>query len=173
MGLFDQIINALDNPAQQANPGQLGGILDTVDQMSGRFGADPTTMQSALSVVGSGVRSALQQKQATEGNEYAQGLVNQFGGTNPNSQIVDILFSGAMQNQLIQQIVQRTGMDPSMIQNMLPFLVPIVLKFLQGGANTQNPQSGNPLLNNFLDADNDGDVDMGDAMGLASRFLNR
>jgi hypothetical protein len=38
---------------------------------------------------------------------------------------------------------------------------------LQGGAS----QSGNPLLNMFLDKNHDGQLDMGDAMGLAMQFM--
>jgi hypothetical protein len=60
-----------------------------------------------------------------------------------------------------------------MIQSMLPMLVPLVLKFLQTGNNTQGGQGGNPVLNTFLDADGDGDVDIADAMQLASRHLGR
>ena len=37
---------------------------------------------------------------------------------------------------------------------------------------TQNPEQGsNNVLNSFLDADGDGDVDIADFMGMASRFL--
>jgi hypothetical protein len=55
---------------------------------------------------------------------------------------------------------------------MLPILVPLVLKFLQTGNNAQNPQGSNPVLNTFLDADNDGDVDIADAMRMAGRYFN-
>lgn len=49
-------------------------------------------------------------------------------------------------------------------------LIPVVLNMLRSGTPTQNPQSGtNPVLNAFLDADRDGDVDIADAMQLASR----
>ena len=51
----------------------------------------------------------------------------------------------------------------STIQQLLPSLVPLILSFLQSG--------GNPLLNQFLDTDGDGDVDIADAIKLASRFL--
>jgi hypothetical protein len=56
---------------------------------------------------------------------------------------------------------------------MLPILVPLVLKFLQSGNNTQNPQGSNPVLNTFLDADGDGDVDIADAMQMAGRYMGR
>ena len=57
---------------------------------------------------------------------------------------------------------------------MIPVLVPILLNLLQTGGNAQNPAQGqNPVLNTFLDADGDGDVDITDAMLMASRFLNQ
>lgn len=173
MGLFDQILGAVANPNQQASFGQLGNVLSTVDQLSNRTGVDSSTMQSVLSVVGGQVRSALQQKQATEGNEAVQSTVNQFAGTSPNSQAVNSVFGSGIQ-QVAEVVAQRTGLDAGMIQQLLPFIVPVVLNFLQSGANAQNPQSGgNPVLNSFLDADNDGDVDIADAMQLASRHLGR
>jgi Bacterial protein of unknown function (DUF937) len=174
MGLFDQILGAVANPNQQGSLGQLGSILNTVNQLSNSTGADPSTIQSVLSVVGGQVRSALQQKQATEGNEAVESLVNQFAGTSPDPQAVDSVFSPSMQQQVAEVVAQRTGLDAGMIQQILPQVVPVVLNFLQSGANTQNPQSGgNSVLNSFLDADNDGDVDIADAMQLASRHFGQ
>jgi hypothetical protein len=52
--------------------------------------------------------------------------------------------------------------------------VPLAMQFLQGGAPAQaQPQaaSGNQLLNMFLDKNNDGNVDLGDAMGLAMQYM--
>jgi Bacterial protein of unknown function (DUF937) len=174
MGLFDQILGAVANPNQQGSLGQLGSILNTVNQLSNSTGADPSTMQSVLSVVGGQVRSALQEKQATEGNEAVESLVNQFAGTSPDPQAVDSVFSPGMQQQVAEVVAQRTGLDAAMIQQILPQVVPVVLNFLQSGANAQNPQSGgNSVLNSFLDADNDGDVDIADAMQLASRHFGQ
>lgn len=174
MGLFDQIINAIDNSNQQGNTGQLGNILNTVQQVSNSTGTDPSTMQSALGIVGNYVRSALQQKQATEGNQAAQNVVNQFGGTSPNPQAVNSLFAPFLQQQLAETVAQRTGLNAGMVQQLLPILVPVVLNLLKSGANSQNPQAGgNPVLNSFLDSDRDGDVDIMDAIQLASRYLGR
>ena len=174
MGLFDQIINAIDNSNQQGNAGQLGNILNTVQQVSNSTGTDPSTMQSALGIVGNYVRSALQEKQATEGNEAAQNVVNQFGGTSPNPQAVNSLFAPFLQQQLAETVAQRTGLNAGMVQQLLPVLVPVVLNLLKSGANSQNPQAGgNPVLNSFLDSDRDGDVDITDAIQLASRYLGR
>ncbi|BAZ24074.1 hypothetical protein NIES4073_49660 [Kalymmatonema gypsitolerans NIES-4073] len=174
MGLFDQIINAIDNSNQQGNAGQLDNILNTVQQVSNSTGTDPSTMQSALGIVGNYVRSALQQKQATEGNQAAQNVVNQFGGTSPNPQAVNSLFAPFLQQQLAETVAQRTGLNAGMVQQLLPILVPVVLNLLKSGANSQNPQAGgNSVLNSFLDSDRDGDVDITDAIQLASRYLGR
>ncbi|WP_445240813.1 hypothetical protein [Microcoleus vaginatus] len=52
MGLFDQILSAIDNPNQQASPNQLGNILGAVEQLSGNQGIDAGTTQLAMSVLG-------------------------------------------------------------------------------------------------------------------------
>ncbi|QSJ17108.1 DUF937 domain-containing protein [Nostoc sp. UHCC 0702] len=174
MGLFDQIIGAVTNPNQQGSLGQIGSIINAVDQLSDRAGADPSTIQSVLGIVGNYVRTSLQEKQATGGNEEAQALVNQYSGTSPNPQAVDSLFSPGMQQQVAEVAAQRTGLDAGIIQQLLPLAVPVVLNFLQSGANAQNPQAGgNPVLNSFLDADRDGDVDIADAIQLASQYIRR
>ena len=174
MGLFDEVLNAVNSPDRRGSMDEIGGILNTVQQLSGNAGTNSSTMQSAMGIVGNFVRSSLQQKRVNEGEQQAQSIVDQFSGTSPNSQAVNSLFSGGMQQQVAQAISQRTGLDANMAMQMLPMLVPLVLKFLQSGASSQNPQSGgNSVLNSFLDADGDGDVDISDAMGLASRFMRR
>jgi hypothetical protein len=169
MSLFDQIINAIDEPTTQGNPGQIGDILSTVQQLSSNANTDPSTIQSILSIVGNHTRSALQQKRDNEGDDQAQDFVNQFGGTNPSTQAVELLFNTPQLQQIAQEAEQRTGLSAGTIQTMLPILVPLVLKFLQTGNSTQNSQGGNPVLNTFLDADGDGDVDIADAMQMAAR----
>jgi len=56
---------------------------------------------------------------------------------------------------------------------MLPILVPLVLNLLQTGTGVQSQGGANPVLNAFLDADRDGDVDIADAMQMAGRYLSR
>jgi len=48
-----------------------------------------------------------------------------------------------------------------------------VLKFLQQGNTKQAGASSNSVLSAFLDADGDGDTDIGDAISIAGRFLSR
>mgnify|MGYP002777003744 CR=1 FL=1 len=172
MGLFDQIMNAVNDPNLQANAGQLAGIFGTMQQLGDNQGADASTMQSAMSVVGGFVRSALQEKQAEGGNDAVQNLVNQFGGTSPNIAAVTALFGSQLQ-PIIDAVSQRTGLDPNTIQQMLPSLVPLVLNFLKTGTPTQDQSGSNPVLNSFLDSDGDGDVDIADAMRMAGGFLGQ
>lgn len=173
MSLFEQIINAIDDPSTVASSGQLANILGTTQQLSDSYGADQSAVQGAMSIVGNYVRSALQQKQATEGPAQAQAVVNQYSGAYPNPQAVDALFNFSQVQQIVQAVSQRTGLDANMIQQMLPVLVPLVLNLLQTGSQTQNSQGGNSVLKAFLDADGDGDVDIADAMRMAGRHLSR
>lgn len=177
MGLFDQILGAVNNPQQQASPDQLGTILNTVQQLSGRQGLDASTTQTALSVVGGYVRSALQQQRAAGGTAQAEAIVNRYGSTNPNPGAMDALFNPSQQQQVAQAVSQRTGINANQVLALLPILIPIVLNLLKQGSQTPNAPAanatGNPVLNGFLDADGDGDVDVGDAMSMAGRFLNQ
>jgi uncharacterized protein YidB (DUF937 family) len=174
MGLFDQILSAINNSSQEASPNQLQSILGTVQQLGSQYGLDPGTAQGVLSTVGSYVRSALQDQRQTGGVEQAQAIVSQFSGMLPNYQAVAALFPPEMQARLVQEINQRTGLDTGSIQGMLPMLIPVVLNFLKMGGSSENPQQGgNSVLSSFLDADGDGDVDIADAIQLGSRFFNR
>ncbi|MBR8839437.1 MAG: DUF937 domain-containing protein [Stigonema ocellatum SAG 48.90 = DSM 106950] len=174
MGIFDEIIGAIGNPNHEGSVGQLGNILNTVQQLSNSAGTDPSTMQSALGIVGNYVRSALQQKQATDGNEAAQSVVNQFGGTSADPQAVESLFSPFIQQEVAQVVQERTGLDAGVVQQLLPMLVPIVLHLLQSGTHAQNPQTGeNPVLSSFLDGGGGGDFNIANLMQMASRFLGQ
>jgi hypothetical protein len=169
MGLFDQILGAVANPNQQANLAQLGGIMNAVQELGGNSGADSSAMQGLMSVVGGQVRSALQNKQANEGQGAVEQLVGQFAGNSSNSDAVGSLFSPDMQQQVAEVASQRTGLDAGMIQGMLPMLIPVILNVLHSGADKQG--GGNPILSSFIDADGDGDVDIADAMQMASKYL--
>jgi len=59
MGLFDQVVSALDNPNQEASSDQLGSILSVVGQLSGSQGIDAASTKTLLSVVGQHVRGSL------------------------------------------------------------------------------------------------------------------
>ncbi|MCS6812634.1 MAG: hypothetical protein NZ772_03550, partial [Cyanobacteria bacterium] len=60
MGLFDQIVSAINNPTQEASSDQLSNILNTVQQVAASQGIDLSKAQSVLSILGTHVRTALQ-----------------------------------------------------------------------------------------------------------------
>lgn len=173
MGLFDQVVSALNNPNQEASSDQIGSILSVVGQLSGNQGLDAASTQTLLSVVGQHVRGALNEKRQTGGQSLAESLVTQFSGTQANPDAVANLFSQREQTATVQDAASKTGIDPQTIQALLPLLIPVVLKFLQQGNTTQTAAGGNSVLSTFLDSDGDGDTDIGDAISIAGRFLNR
>jgi hypothetical protein len=173
MGLFDLVSKAVSDPNLQANVGQIGGIVSSLQQVQQSQNLDADSTNSLLSVVGSQVRSSLKQQQA-EGADVSS-ILEQFGGTASNAAAVSALFSGSQQQQLVEMAAAKTGVDANTIQSMLPTLVPLVLNFLQtgksnGAEGAAGAAGANPVLSGFLDADGDGDVDIADAMMLASKF---
>jgi hypothetical protein len=174
MPLFDQIMGALNNPEQQASNDQLSTILSTVQQLSGGQRGD-ANQQVMMSVVGNYVRSALRQQKASGGEGQVDALLQQFAGTGANPAAVSALFSPQQQQQLATEVSQRTGMNAGQVQGMLATLVPVVLNFLSTGQkqNSASAVGGNSVLSAFIDSDGDGDVDLGDAMSMASRYLGQ
>jgi uncharacterized protein YidB (DUF937 family) len=169
MSLFDAITSAIANPNQQGSGDQLSNIMNTVSAITGSQsgGANSTALMSA---VGSVVQSALQNHQAQIGSEGVENLVNQHAGDSPNPGAVQAIFGGQEQ-QAVEAIAQRTGMDANQISAVLPMVLPLVLNLLQSGAQTGSNSGGNPVLNIFLDGDHDGDVDLGDIFAKAGSFL--
>jgi uncharacterized protein YidB (DUF937 family) len=169
MSLLDSITSAIANPNQQGSSDQLSNIMNTVSAITGSQsgGTNSTVLMSA---VGSVVQSALQNHQAQIGSEGVENLVNQHAGDSPNPGAVQAIFGGQEQ-QAVQAIAQQTGMDANQISAMLPMVLPSVLNLLQSGAQNGSNSGGNPVLNSFLDGDHNGQVDLGDILSQASRFL--
>lgn len=174
MKLFDQIVGALNNPELQASSNQINDLMNTAQQLGVNLGGSPETTQAAMSVVGDYVRSALKEKRDNEGKESVQSLVNQYSGVKPNPAVVQLLFSPQQQNQMIEAVEKRTGINAQIIKGLLPMLVPMVLNFLQTGTNSKNPQQGdNPVLSSFLDSNGDGEADIAGVIQLAGKFFKR
>lgn len=179
MPLFDQILGAINNPNQMASTDQLGAIVNAAQQFASGQGVNPAVMPDVMSTVGGYVRSALQDQRAAGGQAQVESILNQFAGTQPNAGAVQALFSPQQQQQLAQTLSQKTGMDPGMVQMLLAAAVPLALNLLRSGTPTSQAQvpgattGGNSVLNTFLDSDGDGDVDLGDTLSMAGRFLNQ
>jgi uncharacterized protein YidB (DUF937 family) len=169
MSLLDTITSAIANPNQQGSNDQLSNILNTVGAIAGsQSGGTNSTM--LMSAVGSVVQSALKDHHAQIGSTGVENLVNQHAGDSPDPGAVQSIFGGQEQ-QAVEAIAQRTGMDANQISAMLPMILPSVLNLLQSGAQTGSNSGGNPVLNSFLDGDHNGHVDLGDILSQASQFL--
>ena len=173
MSIVNQILSAIDNPELEASGSQLGSILDTVQQLSGEYHTNSDAIQSAMSIVGNYTKSALKEQQSNGGATQINQLVNQFGGTHANSQVLSALFNSSQVQEMVAKISSRTGMSSKTIMTLLPILVPLVLNLLKAGSNKLNISAQNPVVKDFLDSDGDGDVDLTDAINMAYRYLGR
>jgi len=171
MGLFDQVMKAVADPGRQANVGQLTQILGSAKQVAKDNNADSDTMQQAMSVIGGFVRSSLKEKRQTEGPAAAQALLEE--GAANGASVIPKLFSSGQLTDMIGAVTQKTSLNTNQVQGILPMVLPLVMKFLStGNAKGGAPATdSNPILTAFLDGDGDGDVDMGDMLGMASKFM--
>ena len=169
MNLSQMLSSALNNPDQRASQDDVGGLLGTVQQLSGRAGVDPGSMQTLMSTVGRYTRGALREKRQREGAGEVELLVDRHAGFQEDPGIVSRLFSAQEQDRMAAEASQQTGMGLDTIKGLLPMVVPMILKMLQGGSSTRG--GANAMLSGFLDADRDGDVDVGDAMRHVTTFF--
>ncbi|MEM6427231.1 MAG: DUF937 domain-containing protein [Cyanobacteria bacterium P01_D01_bin.128] len=174
MGLFYQVMQAIDDPDRQANMGQLGQMAAALQQVSRAQDADAGSLQQVVSVVGGYVKSSLNEKRRTEGTEAAEAIVDR--GSQSGTAALSALFNQSQQQEVSQAAAQRSGIDAAQIQKLLPVVLPLVLQFLNSGSSKTakaqpGPGTSNALLRTFLDGDSDGDVDMGDMLNMASRFM--
>ena len=171
MGLFDQVMKAVADPSRQANIGQLTQILGSAKQVAKENNADADTMQQAMTVIGGFVRSSLKEKRQTEGPAAAQALLEE--GAANGAAVIPKLFNSSQLTEMVSAVTQQTNLNSNQVQGILPMALPLVMKFLSSG----NAKGGapatdtNPILTAFLDGDGDGDVDMGDMLGMASKFM--
>jgi Bacterial protein of unknown function (DUF937) len=166
MSLFFDVLSAINNPNQQANISHLETMTSTVQKVAGDHGIPSSQMPTILSAVGSAVLPALQQKAGGGGNPLEQ----MMGGALGNAALQNLLPAQA-QTQLVEGLAQKTGLNASMLQSMVPALIPIVMGFLNMGANKPGQPGGNPLLSAFVGGDQGGS-DLGNVLTMANRFLN-
>ncbi|MBE9060424.1 DUF937 domain-containing protein [cf. Phormidesmis sp. LEGE 11477] len=171
MGLFDQVMKAVADPSRQANVGQLSQILGAAKQIANENNADADTMKQAMSVIGGFVRSSLNDTRQAQGDDAAQSLIEE--GSANGAAVIPKLFNNAQLTEMVSTVTQRTNLNTNQVQGILPMVLPLVMQFLSSGnAKGGATQTGsNPILTAFLDSDSDGDVDMGDMLGMASKFM--
>ncbi|MEL6158479.1 MAG: DUF937 domain-containing protein [Cyanobacteria bacterium J06623_5] len=171
MGLFDQVMKAVVDPSRQASAGQLTQILGSAKQIANENNADADTMQQAMSVIGGFVRSSLKEKRQTDGEAAAEALIEE--GSANGAAVIPKLFNPGQLNSMVSAVTQKTNLNSNQVQGILPMVLPLVMRFLSSG----NAKAGisaagkNPILTAFLDGDGDGDIDMGDMLSMAGKFM--
>lgn len=167
MGLIFDVLSAINNPNQQGSVDQLGSIVNSIQQLAP--GVDASTTQTALSALTGVLRSTLKQQASTGSAGGLEGMLGQFTG---GAGLPALLNSPQMHQQIAQVVAQKTGLNASMVQTMLPGLLTAALGFLKIGDAKPGTGAANPVLSAFLNSDRDGNVDLGDAFKFASRFFN-
>ncbi|WP_026731221.1 DUF937 domain-containing protein [Fischerella sp. PCC 9605] len=172
MGLFFDVLSAINNPNQQGSVTQLESITNSIQQLATSRGIQPSQMQTVMSVLGNVLRPALQKQQSTLGGNQLQNLIGQAIGTSASASGLQSLMSPQLQQQIVQTVSQRTGLSPNAIQAALPTLTSAVMGLLNMGTTKPGVSGSNSILSTFLDSDRDGDTDLGDVLRFANRFLN-
>ncbi|MBD6620395.1 DUF937 domain-containing protein [Komarekiella sp. 'clone 1'] len=171
MGLFFDVLSAINNPNQQGSVTQLESITNSIQQLIVSRGIQPSQVQNVMSVLGNALRPVLKQQQSALGSNQFQNLIGQVAGSGMGASSLQLL-TPQLQQQIVQTVSQRTGLSPNVIQAALPALTSGVLALLNMGSTKPGTLGSNPLLNSFLDSDRDGNTDMGDVLKFANRFLN-
>jgi hypothetical protein len=172
MSLFQTILESIENPNHAGNQQDLHGLLNLAQLLPGVQGAEQQ-VQPILGVLGSHLQDALNQQQQTSGTAAVQQTVSNLSQPGAGLQEIENLFGQQRLNGLIGEIGQRTGLDPQVIVQFLPALIPVVMKLLATGTHQTDPQAPNPVLNNFLGSNQGGGALLNEAFQLASQFLRR
>jgi Bacterial protein of unknown function (DUF937) len=172
MSMFFDLLSAINNPSQQASVGQLEALTGQISQLANGSGIKPEQIQGVMSVLGQTLQPALKQ-QSGLGSGLLENLMGQVVNSGGGSSALQSLLPDQVQQQIIQTVAQKVGLNPQMISGVLPSLIPIVMGFFNMGSSTPGAAGagGNPMLKAFLDSDQDGDMDLGDMLKMANRFL--
>ncbi|MBW4432540.1 MAG: DUF937 domain-containing protein [Pelatocladus maniniholoensis HA4357-MV3] len=170
MGLFFDILSAINNPNQQGNVAQLESITNSIQELATSRGIQPSQIQQAMSVVGNMLRPALQKQHSSLGSSQLQNLIGQAVATGASTSGQQSMLSPQLHQQIVQTVSQRTGLSPNTIQAALPTLTSAVMNLLNMGATKPGVQGSNSILSAFLDSDRH--TDLGEVLKFANRFVN-
>jgi Bacterial protein of unknown function (DUF937) len=170
MSMFFDLLSAINNPNQQASVGQLETLTGQLGQLANSNGIQPDQIQGVLSVLGQTLQPALKQ-QSGLGGGLLENLMGQVVNSGGGASALQSLLPAQAQQQIVQAVAQKVGLNPQMVSSVLPSLLPIVMGFFNMGSSTPGSSGANPILKSFLDSDQDGDMDLGDMLKMANRFL--
>ena len=172
MSLFQTILDSVANPNHAGSQGDLQSLAGLANLLPGLQGAE-RQLQPILDVLGTHVKELLTQQRDAQGGTVTQQAVTDLaqGGTSV-PQLQDF-FGSERFEQMLQQMTQRTGLSQSTLLGLLPMLLPVVMRLLSTGNHVSNPQAPNPVLGQFLNANQGGGALLSEAFQLATQFLRR
>jgi hypothetical protein len=171
MSLFFDVLSSINNPNQQGSIEQLSSVTNSIQQLANAQGMNSDQMSSVMSALGGALQPALKQQVGMMGSGQLDSMMGQLAGSGGLASLQKLV-PPQMQQQLIQAVAQKSGLNAGMVQSMLPQLLPVVMGLMGMGASKPGKGGGNALLNAFLDSDRSGNTDLGDVMKFANRFLN-
>lgn len=190
MNLFEALVSSIQDPQAGTQKSDLEGLLGSL------LGGGPSSPQAQplppgaaeglAGSIGSTLKPALREAAQSGGIEGIDALLGSLKQNASSPQALESTLGRDRMEQMLSRAQQKSGLPANAILGMLPALIPAVVGLLQSGArqgaappaqaglSASDPGAGlarNPLLQNFLDADGDGDVDMQDLVRLGSQFL--
>ncbi len=170
MALIFDVLSAINDPKKLASVETLSGICDGIQKLSLSHGLNPAATQSVVSSVGDQLRAGLQKQASGSSPLDLAGLISKVSGGNVGA--LQSLIPDSAQQVLLKGLTDKMGLSSTGALGLVGSLTPLLLKFLNLGGSSQGI-GNNPLLTTFLDSNHDGNVDMGDALKFAGRFLTR
>ena len=166
MGLFFEVLSAINDPKQDASIQQLGDITRSVQQLAQDNGVEPDAMQSVMTNLGPMIGPLLKQQMGGDGAGNMMGnLMNMATGGGGGMGAL----ASMMTPQMMQTLGQQSGVDGGKLQSLIPGLLPIVMQVMNMGNGSGG--GGNPILNAFLKGGSGG-TDLGSMLKFANRFMN-
>ncbi len=172
MSLFFDVLSSINNPTQQGSIDQLSSVMNSVQELAGSQGMNNDQMGSVLNALGGALQPALKQQASTIGVGQLEGMLGKLTGAGGATALTSAI-PPQMQQQMIEAIAQKSGMNAGMVQTMLPKLLPVVMGLMgMGAAKPGMAGGGNALLSSFLNSGAPSTTDLGTVMKFAGRFLN-
>ncbi|MBD2681462.1 MULTISPECIES: DUF937 domain-containing protein [Nostoc] len=172
MGLFFEVLSAINNPNQRGNVAQLESIINSVQQVATSRGIQPSQMQNIMSVMGNMLRPVLRHQQSLPDGNQLQNLISQPTSTDTSGMGMQSLLPPQLQQQIVQTVSQTTGISPNVIEAILPTVTSAVQSLLSMGSTNGGSLNSNSILNTFLDSDRDGGTDLSDVLRFGDRFVH-
>ena len=172
MNFFETVLQSIENPEHAGNQQDLHGLMSIAQLIPGVQGLEQQ-VQPILGVLGPHLQDALNEQQQNNGSAAVQQTVTNLSQPGTGVQEIINLFGQERFDGLIGEISKRTGLNSQLILQLLPALIPVVMKLLATGTHQTNPEAENPVLNHFLGSGQNGGTMLTEAFQLASVFLHR